>query len=304
MPLQSPSAPAPGLALARHNSSKITFHFATVNDPSDPGFTRVTGVNQLGKIVGYYLSGHEGGTARGFSSEPPYVKFRGINYPSGIETYPTSLSSNYSIAGYFITKALGPKETWMFIYNHGLFTLYKDKKGPSGAGMVDELLGFNDSNTGVGFYKDSNGHDVPFQFTPPQKFVALHPPNAVSAQATAINGKGDMAGFETLSSGKTQSFVLISGVYTTFNYPNAVSTEALGLNWQDQVVGQYTDASGKTYGFVLSDPNKPPKDRTWQQVVEPNAKGVTVVNCINNHDEIVGWYVDDSGDTNGFLGKP
>lgn len=299
---QSTSLPqAVTIAQPATGRAVIPFKFVTVNNPNDPYYTLVTGVNQLGKIVGYSGHGTTGNPARGFAAEPPYDKFRGINYPGGLDTYPTSLTNTYIVGGYFVNTLFGSKQTWMFVDDHGLYTLYKDHKGPGGHQTVQELLGINDSDVAVGFYEDQ-GKDEPFEFEILTKFfVPLHPPGAVSAEATAINGKGDAAGFEMLSNGTIRSWVWINPLYTTFSYPKAKWTKALGINWQDQIVGEYQDSTGKTHGFVLSYVVHAKHARLWQSVDDPNAGRTTVVSSLNNHDEIAGWYVDASGHTHGFI---
>lgn len=274
------------------------YNYVTIDDPNNPDYTLITGINELGKVVGCFKSGSN---YRGFSSEPPYASFHGLNYAGGESTCPTSLTSNYIVGGWTVTKLFGGTQTWMFVDDHSIWTIYKDHNGPQGNGMVDELLGINDSNIGVGFYQNTTGTDQPFQVTILTKtFVALHPPNAVSAQATAINGKGDIAGWETLSSGENVGWILLNGKYYNFSAPNSTGTQALSLNWQDQVAGTFTDSKG-THGFVLTNPQKPQGSQIWQTVDEPNAAGTTIVNCVNNHHALSGWYLDSNGNTDGFV---
>ncbi|HYL27745.1 MAG TPA: hypothetical protein VEW74_07905, partial [Candidatus Nitrosotalea sp.] len=78
-------------------------------------------------------------------------------------------------------------------------------------------------------------------------------------------------------------------------------TEALAVNWQDQIVGSYIDSLGATHAFVLTNPLNQPN---WQSVDEPKALGLTVLTSIQDHDYMVGYYLDGSGKINGFLATP
>ena len=58
------------------------------------------------------------------------------------------------------------------------------------------------------------------------------------------------------------------------------------------------DRSGASHGFVVSNPLTQAK---WQSIDDPNGIGTTVVNGINDKGDLVGFYVDAAGNTDGFL---
>jgi hypothetical protein len=120
---------------------------------------------------------------------------------------------------------------------------------------------------------------------------------AVSAQATGINPKGDIVGWLTRPRG-AEGFILKADVYQVFSYPKSTSTEALGLNFQEQIVGSYVDTSGVTHGFLLSGPASHPQ---WQSFDNPKANGSATLTGINSRGDVVGNYFDKSGNTLGFL---
>ena len=281
----------------------IPFKFTTVNNPNSE-VNHVTGINQLGKIVGWFGGGSGSTIPESYTSEPPYVKFRGEDYPGAQGTAAIALTSNKIVVGY----VLNPQNLngiWGFVRAKGVWSLLKDRKEGDGNYAVTELLGMNDAGDAVGFYMDEYGTSIPFVLnTVTEQYTNLKPPGAVGAEATGIDGKGDIAGTETLSGGNTTGFYLKTGTYYQFNYPGAQSTQALSLNWQDQVVGDYTDKNGATHGFVLTSPTNGQQTRIWQSVDEPNAAGATVITGINNHDDICGWYVDANGNTDGFVASP
>jgi hypothetical protein len=271
------------------------FQFATINDPESSTFNRASAINELGRIVGYYGSGSPSDPSHGYLSAPPYTKFRTQNYPGAVNTVMTTMSTDHLRAGYFLDSR---NDTWGFVEDRGIWTLYKDLKA-KGLGFVDEILGINGSNIAVGFYTDTYGDDQPYELVVTQnEYTILKPPGAKSAIATGINLRGDISGTETLANGQTEGWKLRGGVYTQLSYPGSTSTQALGLDFEEDVVGSYVDSAGATHGFVLTNPDG---HQYWQSVDEPNAAGTTVINCINSKHAIVGWYVDAHGNTNGFM---
>jgi hypothetical protein len=279
------------------STTSYSYQFVTVNDPASSTFTRVLGIDDLGEVVGYYGSGTPSDPSHGFSSSEPYTKFKTLNFPLAVNTVATSLSNTRIVAGYFEDNSTG-HHTFGFMRNRGVWTYYKDFKTPKGPESVNELLGVNDSDIAVGFYKDSYGNDIPYELASGH-YLALHPPGAVTAMATGINQPGDITGVETLASGLTEGWLLRNGTYSQFLYPGASSTQAFAINHSAVVVGSYVDSAG-THGFILTKPGNP-SGQSWQSIDEPNAVGTTVVTSINDHDAISGWYVDSSGNTDGFV---
>jgi hypothetical protein len=145
---------------------------------------------------------------------------------------------------------------------------------------------------------DANGNDQPYELANGQ-YHALDPPNYESAEATGINLRGDIVGTKKGQDGETEGWLLRGSAYAEFSYPGSSKTEALAVNYEEQVVGYYVDSNGM-HGFVLTNPENP-SQQFWQSIDEPNAAGVTVVTSINVHHTITGWYVDASGNTNGFV---
>jgi len=278
------------------------FSFTTVDNPGSSDFNEATSINELGSISGNYGSGTQSDPSHGWISLPPYAKFREVDYPGAINTYLMSMSTDHLRAGYFLDNTRA-HNTWGFVQNHGIFTLYKDSKTPKGAGFVDQLMSINGSDTAVGFYEDSYGNDQPFELiVTDNRYTRLSPPGAVSAQANAVNLRGDIAGTETTSSGKIEGWLLLGGKYTTFSYPGATSTQVLGLDFQEQIVGEYTDKAGATHGFILTNPTS--SGKYWQKVDEPGAADTTVITSMNQYHAVAGWYLDSQGNRHGFTAAP
>ena len=93
-----------------------------------------------------------------------------------------------------------------------------------------------------------------------------------------------------------------TGQLTTFQFPGGSDTQAFGINPQHQIVGSYLDGNGVQHGFVLSNPLGPTSH--WQKIDDPNGVGSTVVNGINGAGDLVGFYTDAAGNTDGMLATP
>lgn len=273
------------------------YEYNTVDDEGgSTTFNRVLGMNDLSQVVGYY-SGYS--VTRGFTSTPPYTKFKVISYPNSQSSVATSITNNRIIGGYFLDTGHG-ESTLGFLRDRGLWSIIKDIHTPKELNSVNEVLGVNSNVIAVGYYVDAYGIDQAFAEAS-RHFTALRPPGSLSTRATGINSRGDMVGSAVLSNGQTVGWVYRSGVYTEFSAPNSNDTEPTSANIQGQIAGSYVDGSGATHGFVVRSPGNP-TEAFWQTIDEPNAVGTTVVTTINNHHAISGWYVDAYGNNNGFVG--
>ena len=118
-------------------------------------------------------------------------------------------------------------------------------------------------------------------------------------QLLGINNRGDVAGFYTGRGGVTRGFLLgAHGHLTRLTVPGASSTMAFGVNDQREVVGTYMTGSGskaKSFGFVWS------RHFGFRTVNDPHGRGATTLNGINDAGDLVGFYTDAKGNTDGLL---
>ena len=76
---------------------------------------------------------------------------------------------------------------------------------------------------------------------------------------------------------------------------------ALGVNDSDEVVGIYTVGSGSSavmHGFTWT------PQHGFYTVDDPHGVGPTTINGVNDRGQLVGFYVDSAGNTDGFLATP
>jgi hypothetical protein len=307
-----PAMPAGALSGAQRArpANASSWKFSTLDNPNNLGFNELLGINNVGKICGFDgIIGSKKTPARSYCIEK-YGKasFRNFNYPGALDTVITSANSAKAIAGWYINRYKG----WIFgcIYANGIWSSYRDPLlNKSHHSNITVLLGISQSGLAVGFYTDDYGVNHAFELdTSTGRFHAVKPPGGVSVAATGINGKGDIVGVMTTLKGSTtcllsgcKGWLLKGGVYHVFSYPKSLDTEALAVNWQDQIVGSYLDASAITHAFVLTSPLNQP---VWISIDEPKSVGLSVLTSIQDHDYMVGYYLDSAGKMNGFLATP
>jgi probable HAF family extracellular repeat protein len=251
---------------------------------SPPGFTQdtVTGINNLGEIVGSNPSGYPGEvfTYGGGS----YTTFFGpgpVTITGGINDLGQFVGYSHLVTDYIIDRA--------FLYNGSTF---QDIVLPQvGGGLFGSRpTGINNSDQIVGnpAFLDSGGN-----------FTDLNgPPNGIS-NAGEIVGYYYNNGFH--------GYLYNNGTYTTLDDPLATNrpvdtsingsptlgTVATAINDLGEIVGYYNDALGTRHGFLYS-------HGTYVTLDNPAGTAGTYLTGINNNGQIVGDYIDNNG-THGFL---
>ena len=164
---------------------------------------------------------------------------------------------------------------------------------------IKVAVSLDDRNIAAGFFTDGQGNNHGYTYNISSgAYQQVTVPRFTNITAAAINHQGDIAGFGTIA-GNTEAFLLVKGKATEIKYPGSSQTQALGLNNNDEVVGDYTVGSGNAaamHGF------------TWypgfgfHKVDSPAGAGTTTINGVNDCGDVVGFYGDDAGNTDGLLG--
>jgi|HubBroStandDraft_2_1064218.scaffolds.fasta_scaffold05585_5 hypothetical protein len=301
-PGSAPPQPSQAIALGPRSSqpvsSSLQFTFRTVDNSADPTFNRLLGINNEGRVGGYYGSGATGHPNRGYIVYPPYqpTNFRNENFPSAVSTQVTSLNNKHFVGGFYIDtqgRTLGFLE-WKGIWFSYVAPHVRRAK------PVTELLGLNDAGFAVGFYLATPSRSVAFQLNEPSGvFKTIKVPGAQGAVATGITGRGHIVGYVQNASSNVVGFLFKQGTFKEFSYPGSTDTRALAVTTFDRIVGSYVDGSGATHGFYVTGAGT--KKAVWQTIDDPNATGETVVSGINIHANLVGYYVDSAGNNHGFI---
>ncbi len=286
------------------------YSFQTINSARDNTFNQLLGITNSGQIAGYFGSGAQGHPNHGYLIQSPYGQgnFSAENVPHSVQTQVTGLNSNGVSVGFWSSQntAAGTNNNFGFWASNGKFHTVSFPNSHKGNPPVDQLLGVNDHGIAVGFYTNSGGNNRGYEYdTRTGKFTRVLVPGAPggsagpSLTATAINNAGDVAGFYAASNGSTEAFVLYAnGRFKTLAFPGSAMTQAFGINNLGEVAGAYSTGSGKnvaTHGF------------TWQPgqgfatVDAPGGAGTTTLNGINDSGDLVGFYTDAAGNTDGLL---
>ena len=286
------------------------YDFATLNNANDLTFNQLLGINNHGVIAGYFGSGAQGHPNKGYQLFPPYSQgsYVNENFPGSVQTQVTGINDKGDTVGFWSSM----NNANMVNDNHGFYKLRGHSPhtadfptGSPAAPPVDQLLGINNHDVAVGFYTDANGNNHGYKYNINTKhFAAVTDPNAPAASLTAaaINSGGDIAGFYTSpATGNTDGFLKYHGKFTDLAYPGASSTMALGVNDRDEVVGVATVGSGSSammHGFTWT------PDGGFVTVDDPDGIGTTTINGVNDEGDLVGFYVDGNGNTDGFAAVP
>lgn len=275
---------------------------ATLDDAADPTFNQLLGINNEGRIAGYFGSGAPGHPNKGYTITPPFGQkdYHNENFPGSVQTQVTGLN-DWDVTVGFEADANGNNVG--FIEYGGRFLKVSDPQAPAaatspnGAPSVQQLLGINDFDVAVGFYTDAQGVNHGFEYNALcGTFEAVNVPGFTNVTAAGINNKGDVCGFGTFN-GKTDGFVEDPrGHVAVLAGPSgAVSVQALGVNDFNEVVGSYSDAQGNTHGFLYNMHNK-----SYTTINAGNGT-MTVINGLNDRNQLVGFYLDANGNTDGLL---
>jgi hypothetical protein len=300
--------PAVAQATAGHHATAATtkYAFSALNDQADPTFNQLLGINSQNVIAGYFGSGADAQHPnKGYQLSLPYqqANYANENFPGSAQTQVVGIDNKGNTAGFWVS---GNGTNHGFVEWNGVFASFNDPKTPHMAGSVNQLLGINDKGIAVGFYNDAAGNSHAYQVNQATMvFTAIKIPGDVSTVATGINDNGDIAGFGTDAAGTTTSWLLHAGHLTTYQFPGGSDTQAFGVNDHDEIAGSYLDGAGVMHGFTLKAPLGPTSH--WQAIDDTSSTampGTTLVNGVNDAGDLVGFYGDTSGNTDGMLAVP
>ena len=279
------------------------YSFQTVDNNRDVTFNQLLGINDLGVIAGYFGSGAAGHPNQGYQLLPPYQQHRYVNenFPGSVQTQVTGLNNRGVTVGFWssMNNANLVNDNHGFVNVHGHFRTADFPAGNAGSPPVDQLLGVNDHDVAVGFWTDAAGNNHGYEYNADNgRFSVVAQSGVASLTATAINNRGDVAGFYTTTAGTTDGFLKAGRSFTDLAVPGASATQALGVNSRDEVVGFYTDAAGNDHGFTWTPAGG------FRTVDDPQGQGTTTINGVNDFGTLVGFYVDAAGNTDGFVATP
>jgi hypothetical protein len=226
------------------------------------------------------------------------------NWPASAQTQVTGLNDRGVTVGFWSsTNKGGGDDNRAFVSYHGRFIDGDFPTDNPASPPVDQLLGVNDRNIAAGFYNDGAGNTHAYTLNIREgAFNEVTPSGVSNPTAAGINNRGDIAGFGTGASAQVVGYLLQRDCQVTIlSVPGSSMTQALGVNDNDEVVGVYQVGSGSsamTHGFTWT------PQRGFQTVDDPNGVGATTINGVNDEGQLVGFYTDSQGNTDGMLATP
>jgi hypothetical protein len=302
-----PPASPPGRAGPVVGRAATGYSFSTLDNPADATFNQLLGINNLGHIAGYSGSGAAGRPYQGYILRPPYrqARYQAINVPGSVQTQLTGLNNTGIQVGFWSAqnKASQVDSNVGFYLRAGRFASVRFPTRDSASPPVNQLLGVNDHGIAVGFYTDGRGRHHGYRYDiATRTFATVAVPGGSSVIAAAISNSGGVAGFFTGRNGVTSGFFLrATGQLFILTAPHAALTQALGVSDSGEVVGDYRLGSGSraaTHGFTWT------PQRGFTTVDGPRGVGTTTINGVNNAGDLVGFYLDGAGSTDGLLASP
>ncbi len=290
----------PAAANASTRAPAVHYAFHTYNNSNDETFNQLLGINNHGLISGYFGSGAIGHKNKGYLLKPPYRQADYVveNFPGSAQTQVTGLNGPGTTVGFFSHTDKASNANFGFYKLDGHYTEVNFPTTDNSKPPFNQLLGVNNSNIAVGVYNDSanNAHGYLYNIAT-RTFKRVKIGGAVSLTATGINNRGDVTGFFNDATGPVMSFLLThtGHLYTFISGGN--ETQAFGVNDSDEVVGAITVGSS-TFGFTWTPTGG------FHQVNDPKGTGSTVVNGVNDAGDLVGFYTDSKGNTDGMLATP
>jgi hypothetical protein len=296
-------------------------NFVVLDNPGDPNFNQLLGINDARIIVGYFGDGTVVAN-NGYVLMPKnhYSVENFTNLPSGDSASQTQAiginndEQSPDIVGFYTDAKSGV--THGFLDTNGVQMAVDDPHGsaPYVAAPVQNLLGVNDRNEAAGFWVDNNGNEhgfvaqlnessMKFSFTevPPSLFKG-----AVATQVSAINDEQLVCGFWTDANKVSHGFVgLLGRQYYSFEAEisgmKVMSTQVFGCNNNGGIVGQVTDSSGELHGFIYQEGRFEAFDAPGSsQTPEFGVQG-TLINGINDFGDIVGFFSDGVSKVKSFV---
>jgi probable HAF family extracellular repeat protein len=232
--------------------------------------TSVSGVNNNGVIVGYYLDAQS--NAHGFSLSNG--KYTGINDPEGSNTIPSGINSSGTIVGSYYSSSSNAYHA--FSYSNGAYTdievgaecLNTYAYGIDDAGdMAGECQ--TDSLMEGWIYQDGS-------------FQLVAVPGAEWSYATDINihGLTTMIWSTDSATGRIQSSVYNGKTFRNIDEPNKKDTYAWAINAAGNVAISWLSGDS-SYGALLM-------GNTYHNIQPTQCKNGTNLTGINDHNLAVG----------------
>ncbi|MFY9647209.1 MAG: hypothetical protein WAK29_18665 [Terriglobales bacterium] len=285
------------------SASAFAVTFTTLDNPGDPTFNQLLGINDSGVIVGYYGSGAAGHPNMSYTIPPPYSSnlYASAQLPASVQTQATAINKSGVVVGFWSPTNVGNGTDAYFGFGreaNGFTYLSINNPNVSSYPEVNQIRGINESQLVVGYYNDQNG--VSHGFTYSLKtgvFTPVTLPGNTSVGVTGISNNDEICGF-AISGTYISAFIAKTNgeLLASFGVPGSSNTQMLGVNSQGIAVGFYLDQNNIPHGILCN-----VHTRSITYLDDPEGVNGTMLNGINDSGEIVGSYIDAAGNSHGVL---
>ena len=239
---------------------------------------------------------------------PDNATFPGLVPPfNAKQTQITALNDIGTRTGYTYPSNLGVAfdPQFGFYEQGGVFKMVNNSQTPNcgvpgtcdpGVITENQLIGVNNADLAVGFYNDIHGHSHGYTYDiATNTFSAdINDPLAMSTVTAAINNSDEIAGFFTDPGGVTHGFIDNGGVFSTVDPAGSTETQLLGLN-DKGIADGFAVIGGVQHGLLFDSLTDA------FTILDPPGSTSTTLNGINDLNQIVGFYGDAAGNTDGLL---
>lgn len=273
-------------AFGQANGNPPQLTFTTIDVPG-AGFSYVSGINNLGDMVGTYGQNNNGFEGHGFLLRGGVFSY--FDFPQAEITYTGGINDSGLIAGTVIGTGIGELG---YLYDGQTFTTF----GMRSREQEVVAYGINNNGTVVGAIGYFGGYSHAYEMTDNSFTRVPLPISASFKEAVGINNLGQIAAI-AINGIDRYAFIYMNRQAKQINFPHTVAfTDVSGINDYGIVAGSYFELGTGEFGFAF-------KDGKFLRFAVPGAID-TYTSAINNLGQIVGEYITPDSAEHGFVTSP
>jgi probable HAF family extracellular repeat protein len=172
-----------------------------------------------------------------------------------------------------------------------------DATGLIGSSPQSFALSINNRGAIAGTYQGGDGAFHGFLREPNGKVDVIDFPGAVDTEAFGVNDFGTVIGVFFDAALNSHAFTLRDGRFQLADLPGGLLTIPFSINDRGQIVGEFVTTPNTTgFGFL----EQPDKHVTFTTAPNSQPQGTSFIS-INNRDQVLGTYTDQSGAVQNFV---
>jgi probable HAF family extracellular repeat protein len=231
----------------------------------------------------------------GLAAALPAAAFevRTIDFPGAADTNLIAVND----LGQFVGTEQDGSNAQHAIFFDGKKLKLLDPQGLIGSSPQSFALSINNRGAIAGVYEDSGGGFHGFLRQPNGKVDSIDYPGASITEAFGVNDFGTVIGLFFDAAGNVHAFTLRDGRFQLADLPGGLQTIPFSINDRGQIVGEFI-TTPNTHGFGYLE--QPDKQVTFTTAPNSQPQGTFFIS-INNRDQVLGAYTDQSGAVQNFL---